>query len=211
MQLQAYFAIGFTFHHCPITSYMCHMEFVQLQPALIDTPCICQFLIIPLDHYDFVNMSSWNVEAGLIGQLCPLASPRQYKSWLCQFPSPKLKLAQKLTSSESPCHCSILLLNSCSTAEGFNTSSGWGAAYQVIVFHSKLEKHLGGYHKLPHKVTKGKVLGHRTNQIYMWLNFLPLLVDPGTELYSGYGLGLEPIKVAMTKLQKKTPLLLCFT
>ena len=53
---------------------------------------------------------------------------------------------------------------------------------------------------MPHKVTKGKVLGHRTNQIYMWLNFLPLLVDPGTELYSGYGLGLEPIKVAMMAL-----------
>ena len=73
----------------------------------------------------------------------------------------------------------------------------------MIVFHSKLEKHLGGYHKLPHKVTKGKVLGHRTNQIYMWLNFLPLLVDPGTELYSGYGLGLEPIKVAMIKFTKE--------
>merc|ERR1719397_2103454 len=32
------------------------------------------------------------------------------------------------SSPESPCHCSILLLNSCSTAEGFNTNSGGGAA-----------------------------------------------------------------------------------
>ena len=62
--------------------------------------------------------------------------------------NPKPKLA-KLTSSESPCHCSILLLNSCSTAEGFNTNSGGGAAYQVVVFHFKL-KYLS---KLPFNAT----------------------------------------------------------
>ena len=58
------------------------------------------------------------------------------------------KLA-KLTSSESPCHCSILLRNSCSTAEGFNTNSGGGAAYQVAVFHIKLKS----LSKLPFYVT----------------------------------------------------------
>ena len=65
------------------------------------------------------SKSTWE----LFSQFLLIAS-----QWLVARPSQELR---QLTSSESPCHCSILLLNSCSTAEGFSTNSGAGAAYRV--------------------------------------------------------------------------------